>query len=217
MNYESARFNMIEQQIRPWNVLTLSVLDALGRIRREDFVPKRYRHLAFADMQIPIGRGQVMLEPKVSARLVESLGSTDGCRILEIGTGTGYVTALLATVGGQVTSIEIDPEQAEAARKNLSEANIGNAEVIHADCFEFCGSGREHSGKYDRVLVTGSLSRLAPVFLPMTTPSGCVVGIQGHDPVMRAVACYPQDHEKSLFETHAPRLINAVETQAFEF
>ena len=217
MNYESARFNMIEQQIRPWNMLSMPVLDALGRTRREDFVPEQYRHLAFADIQIPIGRRQVMLEPKVSARLVQSLDPKDRCRILEVGTGTGYVTALLAAVGDRITSIEIDPEQAETARKNLSGAGIDNAEVIQADCFEFCGSGKEHSGKFDRVLVTGSLSRLAPVFLPMVTPSGCVVGIQGHDPVMQAVVCDPQGREKSLFETHAPRLINAAEPQAFEF
>lgn len=217
MNYESARFNMIEQQIRPWNVLTLAVLDALGRIRREDFVPERHRHLAFADIQIPISEGQVMLEPKVSARLVESLGPIDQCRILEVGTGTGYVTALLATVCQHVTSIEINPEQADIARKNLFDASIDNAEVIQADCFEFCGSGKENSGKYDRVLVTGSLPRLAPVFMPMVNASGCVVGIQGHDPAMQAVVCYPQGPEKSLFETTAPRLINATEIQAFEF
>ena len=217
MNLYRARSNMIGQQIRPWNVLENKTLEALESIRREDFVPRKYRHLAFADMQILLADDQVMLEPKVSARLVESLALQSDCRVLEIGTGSGYVTALMACLCEHVTSLEINPDLAEQARRNLAIAGIDNIEIFTADCFEYCGNFSDHAGKFDRVIVTGSLPEVAPIFLPMLRKSGLVVGIQGNEPTMQAVVCHSEGRINSLFETNSPRLKNVYERASFEF
>ena len=126
MDFEAARANMIDQQIRPWNVLDLQTLNALESVRREDFVPKDYRNLAFADVKIPLGDGEVMLEPKVSARMMESLQLSTNDRVLEVGTGTGYLTAVLSQVCAHVTSVEINPALLEQARRNLGMAGLEN-------------------------------------------------------------------------------------------
>ena len=129
MNIEQARFNMIEQQIRPWEVLDPQVLDLLFVVKREDFVPAAYRNLAFADMEIPIGSGQVMLAPRVEARLLQELGIKKTDKVLEIGTGSGYMAALLAAGAEHVVSIESRPELAEFARQNLERAGVTNVTV----------------------------------------------------------------------------------------
>ena len=147
MDLETARTNMIEQQIRCWNVLEMQTLKALGEIRREDFVPDSHIELAFADVQIPLGKGEVMLEPKVSARHVENLSLSPSHRVLEIGTGTGYVTALLATLCKHVTTLEIDADLSGQAGRNLAMAAITNVELIVGDCFAWCHNNAQGNDK----------------------------------------------------------------------
>lgn len=222
MDYQVARFNMIEQQIRPWNVLQVQTLNALGEIRREDFVPEQYKGLSFADMCIPIGDGQLMLEPKVGARMIEAMALNSSHRVLEIGTGSGYLTALLATICEHVTSVEIDQQLAHQAGINLAMAGITNVELVKGDGFTFCGDATE---QFDRVLITGSMHEIDKVFRNITNINGRVVGIEGHDPAMQAVV-YGVDEDankganefrQSLFETSVPRLINAEDKPTFTF
>ena len=133
MDYEMVRANMIEQQIRPWNVLAMQTLNALSLVRREDFVPAEYRELAFADVQIPLGNGEAMLEPKLSARMMESLQLEENDKVLDIGTGSGYLGALMASICAHVTSVEIDPRLLAQAQRNLAMAAITNVTLEVGD------------------------------------------------------------------------------------
>ena len=154
MNIEQARFNMIEQQIRPWEVLDPNVLDLLFVVKREDFAPAAYRNLAFADMELPIGQGQVMLAPRVEARLMQELGLKKTDKVLEIGTGSGYMAALMAARAEHVVTVECRPELAEMARTNLNNAGIGNVTVETG-----CGAnGWASRGPYDAIVLSGSVS-----------------------------------------------------------
>jgi protein-L-isoaspartate(D-aspartate) O-methyltransferase len=217
MDYETARTNMIEQQIRPWNVLAMQTLRALGEVRREDFVPDQYKDLSFADVQIPIGEGEVMLEPKVGARMIEAMAVTPDHNTLVIGTGTGYLVALLATMCKQVTGIEIDPTLSSQAKMNLAMAGIENVELVQGDCFDFCREPANQESKFDSVLITGSVPVIDRTFEDMVHGDGLVVGIQGFDPAMQVVVCGPGGSRKSLFETSVPRLRNVVDIPAFTF
>jgi protein-L-isoaspartate(D-aspartate) O-methyltransferase len=216
MDFEIARANMIEQQIRPWNVLELRTLDALAAVRREDFVPSDYRDIAFADVQIPLGEGEVMLEPKVSARMVESLHLENTDRVLEIGTGTGYLTALLCQLCAHVTSVEIDPELQARARRNLGMAGISNVTLENADGH----NGFGEPASFDAILVSGSMARVSDGLTRGLVEGGRLVGIEGYAPAMQAVL-YSRTGSgigrKSLFETSAPRLRNAEDTPEFVF
>ena len=214
MNYEIARANMIEQQIRPWNVLEMQTLNALNEVRREDFVPESYRDLAFADIQINIADNEVMLEPKVGARMIESMGLNASSRVLEIGSGTGYLTALLAVICDQVTSIEIDPKLATKARQNLAMAGFQNTRIIESDCFDYIDSSSE---QFDAVLVTGSVPEIQPLFAKLVSGDGCIVGAQGSDPAMQVVILNADGKLKTLFETSVPRLRNIAEETSFTF
>ena len=216
MDFEVARANMIEQQIRPWNVLELRTLDALAAIRREDFVPANYRDLAFADVQIPLGGGEVMLEPKVSARMMESLHIEDDDRVLEIGTGTGYLTALLCKVCAHVTSIEINPNLLDQARRTLGLSGISNVTLEQADGH----NGFGNPSSFDAILVSGSMARISDGLTHGLKEGGRLVGIEGHAPAMQAVL-YTRSSSgisrRSLFETGAPRLKNAEDAAEFVF
>ena len=216
MDYEAARANMIEQQIRPWNVLEMQTLNALGAIRREDFVPAAQHDLAFADVQIPLGNGEVMLEPKVSARMTEALHLKSVDRVLEIGTGTGYLSALLAQIAGHVTSIEIDAEFKSQAERNLGMAGINNIALVLGDGH----NGWGEPGQFDAVLVSGSLARIPDSILQSLTDDGRLIGIEGYAPAMQTVL-YQKTSGKmlrtTLFETWAPRLKNAEDKEEFEF
>ena len=216
MDYETARNNMIEQQIRPWNVLAIRTLNALGEVRREDFVPDSYRHLSFVDTRIPLGDNQVMLEPKISARMIEALELEPGHRVLEVGTGSGYTAALMASLGAQVTSIEIHPQLSEQAKRNLAMAGIDNVALHCADCFRFC-ENQAVQEPFDRVLVTGSVPLIGAVFLNMIHARGRIVGIEGNDPAMQVVIIQGNGQKTSLFETSIPRLENVHEQAAFDF
>ena len=217
MDYETARANMIEQQIRPWNVLAMQTLNALGTVRREDFVPADYKDLAFADIQIPLMNGEVMLEPKLSARMMEALNLDKTHRVLEIGTGTGYLTALLATVSGHVTTVEVDPDLHQQAKLNLAMAGIENVELVLEDCHDFF----EREASYDAILISGSMPVIPRSFLDRIPDGGLLVGIEGKDPAMQVVRYTKSSSlalsKVSLLETSVKRLRNVDDVTEFKF
>ena len=216
MDFEIARANMIEQQIRPWNVLEMQTLNALSMIRREDFVPANRRHLAFADVQIPLDESEVMLEPKVAARMMEALHLTLADNVLEIGTGSGYLTALLASLSNHVTSIEIDPDLKAQAERNLGMAGVSNCTLVVGDGH----NGWGEAGQFSAVLISGSCETISNRFIQNLGDGGRIVGIEGHAPAMQAVLYRLNNgvlQRSTLFETWAPRLKNAEDRAEFVF
>jgi len=214
---EQARFNMIVQQIRPWEVLDPQVLEAMQRVPREAFLPERYRSLAFADTNIPLGHDQVMMTPNVEGRLLQALAIRAEDSILEIGTGSGYLTACLARLGRHVTSIEILPELAAAAAARLSEQAIDNITLQTGDAL------REISPEihFDVIAVTGSLPVLDQQFFGNLENGGRLFVITGQLPIMEARLITRVNGNnwtsESLFETCIPPLINAPVPEAFSF
>jgi len=217
MNIEQARFNMIEQQIRPWEVLDPQVLDLLFVVKREDFVPAAYRNLAFADMEIPIGSGQVMLAPRVEARLLQELGIKKTDKVLEIGTGSGYMAALLAAGAEHVVSIESRPELAEFARRNLERAGVTNVTVEVGNG----AAGWSQRGPYDAIVVSGALPSLPATLLKQLRVGGRLAAIVGEAPVMEAqlVTCSAEGayNTVNLFETVVPALDGGEAKSTFSF
>ncbi len=217
MNIEQARFNMIEQQIRPWEVLDPQVLDLLFVVKREDFVPAAYRNLAFADMEIPIGEGQVMLPPRVEAKLLQELTIKKTDKVLEIGTGSGYMAALLAARAEHVVTIESRPALAEAARRNLEAAGVTNVTVEVGNG----ANGWPQRGPYDAIVVSGSLPSLPAALLKQLRVGGRLAAIVGKAPVMEAqlVTCTAEGVYATinLFETVAPAIDGGEAPSAFEF
>ena len=217
MNIEQARFNMIEQQIRTWEVLDPDVLSLLSIVKREDFVPEAHRSMAFADTQVPLPHGQFMLEPKVEARLLQELGVQRHERVLEIGAGSGYMAALLAHRAQHVTTLEIDPELAMLATENLRKAWVMNASVIGAD-----GSRPlPVEGPFDVIVLSGSVSEVPRSLLGQLKAGGRLVGVVGQLPIMRATLMTrgPEAGYSSveLFDTVAPRLSGFGEPSRFIF
>ncbi len=217
MDFEVARANMVESQIRTWEVLDQRVLDLVLEVKRESFVPPAYRELAFADMEIPLGHGEVMLAPKLEARLVQELNLTPTDRVLEIGTGAGYMTALLARLAGQVLSVEIVPEFSRAAAARLAENGIRNATLEIGDG----ALGWARSAPYDAILVTGSLPMLPDEFAAQLAPGGRLIAVVGRAPIMTAqlVTCLAPGKITTvgLFETSIPPLQHAREPERFVF
>lgn len=217
MNIEQARFNMVEQQIRPWDVLDQQVLDLLFVVKREDFVPAAYRNLAFADMEIPIGQGQVMLAPRVEARLLQELGVKKSDRVLEIGTGSGYMAALLAARAEHVVTVELDPGLAAQARSNLERAGVTNVTVEEGNG----ARGWPQRGPYDVIVLSGSVPVLAPEFLKQLRVGGRLAAIIGDAPVMEAqlITCTTDGvyNTINIFETVVPPLNNVAAKDRFEF
>jgi len=216
MDIEQARFNMIEQQIRTWEVLDQDVLDLLFTVRREDFVPAAYRMLAFADLEIPLGDGEKMWSPKMEARVLQELRLKRGESVLEIGTGSGYLTALLAGQGAQVTSVEINPRLAAEAGTRLARAGIGQVELAVGDGAR--GWGR---AAYDAIVLTGSTPELPDAFVVQLAPGGRVFAVVGEPPVMmaRLVRWVAPGAlaKRILFETVIDPLQNAATPARFEF
>jgi len=212
---------MIEQQIRPWRVLETQTLEALRRIRREHFVPAQYRHLAFADVQIPLvagaaGTGEVMLEPKVGARMLEALNLGGGDRVLEIGAGSGYLVALLASLSAHVTAVEINPQLLALAQRNLATAAIDNVTLQSGDAH----AGWGEPGQFDAILISGSLPAITEAWPAALADGGRLVGIEGHAPAMTAVQLVKDGGRvlrETLFETVVPRLRNVSEPDSFQF
>lgn len=221
MDIEQSRFNMVEQQIRTWDVLDQQVLKLLFELRREEFVPVAYRSLAFVDMEIPLGYGQVMLAPKLEARMLQELQIKDTDRILEIGSGSGYFTALLASRGDHVYSVEIVPELKSMAEKNLQMHRIGNVTLETGDG----ARGWPQHGPYDVIALTGSTPVLPEAFQKSLRPGGRLLAIVGDAPVMEAVlvTCVTQEEKAglynsvSLFETCISPLKNAKQPERFAF
>ena len=180
-DFEHARYNMVEQQIRTWEVLDQDVLDLLFAVRREDYVPPAYRTLAFADFEIPLPHGARMWTPKMEARVIQELRIQPGERALEIGTGSGYLTALLASTAAEVVSVEIDAGAADAARRRLAQHGFANVRVEQGDGAR--GFGDE---AYDLVVLTGSTPLLAERFVEQLRPGGRLFAVVGERPVMTA-------------------------------
>jgi protein-L-isoaspartate(D-aspartate) O-methyltransferase len=217
LDVERARFNMVEQQIRPWEVLDQRVLDLLFRVHREDFVPPQYRALAFVDMEIPIGHGEKMLAPRMEARMVQELSLNPGERVLEVGTGSGYMTALLASLGGHVYSVEIVPEFTASARAKLAAHGFANVTLETGDA----ARGWDRHAPYDAIVVTGSLPMLPPAFPNSLRPGGRLIAVVGEPPVMEAliVTCVAPGacNSTGLFETCIAPLRNALQPERFVF
>jgi protein-L-isoaspartate(D-aspartate) O-methyltransferase len=217
MNFEQARFNMVEQQIRTWEVLDQRVLDLLARIRREDYVPPQYRALAFADMEIPLGHGEKMLAPKLEARMLQELFLRPGDRILEVGTGSGYMTALLASLGGHVYSVDIIPEFMKGAGARLAAHGIDNVTLEAGDA----ARGWDRHAPYDAIVLTGSVPVLPDAFPASLQPGGRLIAVVGEPPVMEArlVTCAGAGAYGStgLFETCIAPLRNALQPERFVF
>jgi protein-L-isoaspartate(D-aspartate) O-methyltransferase len=217
MNIEQARFNMIEQQIRPWEVLDPQVLDLLFVVKREDFVPDAYRNLAFADMEIPLGSGQAMLAPKIEAKLLQELDITKTDKVLEIGTGSGYMAALLAARAEHVVTVESRPELAEVARRNLERAGVNNVTVEVGNG----ANGWAQRGPYDAIVVSASLPAVPAALLRQLRVGGRLAVIVGEAPVMEAqlITCSAEGvyNTVNLFETVVPALDGVEARSAFSF
>ncbi len=216
MDIEQARFNMVEQQIRTWEVLDQDVLDLLFAVRREEFVPPAYRNLAFADLEIPLGNGFRMWAPKMEARVLQELALKANERVLEIGTGSGYLTALLASRGARVVSVEIDPGLATAAKAKLARAGVADVELAVGDGARGWGGDR-----YDAIVLTGSTPVLPDAFLRQLNPGGRVFAVVGEPPVMTARlvrwVAPGSMATQDLFETVIEPLVNAATPSRFEF
>jgi protein-L-isoaspartate(D-aspartate) O-methyltransferase len=217
MNVEQARFNMIEQQIRTWNVLDPAVLALLAVVRREEFVPPAYRALAFVDTEVPLPEGQSMLAPKVEARMLQELHLQRHERVLEIGAGSGFMAALLAHRARSVISLEIVPSLAAMAGSNLQRAGITNAKVRVADG----ARGLPDDAPFDAIVLSGSTHSVPQALLQQLGPGGRMVAIVGSEPVMRAVRVQrladARFETQDLFDTVAPRLRGFDEPSRFRF
>jgi protein-L-isoaspartate(D-aspartate) O-methyltransferase len=217
LDVERARFNMVEQQIRPWEVLDQRVLDLLFQVRREEFVPPQYRALAFADMEIPIGHGEKMLSPKLEARLLQELALQPGDKMLEVGTGSGYMTALLASLGSHVYSVDIIAEFTQASGARIASRGINNATFETGDA----ARGWEKHAPYDAIVLTGSVPVLPEAFQKSLKPGGRLIAIVGEPPVMEArlITCVAAGiyNSTGLFETCIAPLRNALQPERFVF
>ncbi|MGA9334226.1 MAG: protein-L-isoaspartate O-methyltransferase [Rudaea sp.] len=214
MNIELARHNMVEQQVRPWDVLDARVLTALSAIRREDFVPPACRNLAFADLCLPLGHGEVMMKPVIEGRILQAAAPTRAEKVLEIGTGSGFLTACLSRLAGEVHSVEIHRDLADGARDRLRVANVSNAKVETAEAVHAFDPGC----RYDVMIVTGAVSALPQHWRGWMEPTGRIVAIIGESPVQRAMLCTREGdawEEQPLFETDLPYLHNAAPVPRF--
>jgi len=225
MNFEQARFNMIEQQIRPWNVLDAAVLDILSVVRREDFVPPACRSMAFMDIEIPllgsdakeaVRLGHSMLQPRLEARMLQGLKILPTDRVLEIGAGSGYMAALLAQRAESVVSLEIVPALAEMAQDNLQRAGIANAHVRVSD-----GSrDAVPEGPFDVIVLSGSVASIPQNLLSMLREGGRLAAIVGQEPVMRFTLVRRTGERFDTtqpWDTIAPRLVGFAEPSDFSF
>ncbi|GAC1330150.1 MAG: protein-L-isoaspartate O-methyltransferase [Collimonas sp.] len=219
MNIEQARFNMIEQQIRPWNVLDLDVLELLTVVRREEFVPAAYKSLAFSDTEIPLPGGENMLAPKIEARLLQEAAVKKHEQVLEIGAGSGYMAALLCYKARHVTTVEIDPELKALAASNLAAYGITNVEVALGSGAQ--GWDQSETKSYDVIVISGSLATLPDAFLKQLNVGGRIVAILGDAPVMTAqIITRTSDSSYStrhLFETDVKPLRDAAVHSHFKF
>lgn len=217
MDINQARENMLKQQIRAWGVLSPSILSLLEKIPRESFVPLAYQHLAFADTTVPIGHGQMMLTPKEEAKIIEALQIQKNERVLEIGTGSGYLTALLATQAKHVETVDIFSDFTEQAAKKLAQYNIHNVTLVTADA----ATGYKKNTQYDVIVISGSLPFLPKGFRHQVAKGGRLFAFIGQPPLMEALLLTyignEQWESKVLFETYVVPLVNTVQINSFIF
>jgi len=217
MDFEQARFNMIEQQIRTWEVLDPQVLDLLFEVKREDFVPPGHRELAFADLEVPLGHGEAMMQPKVEARIVQELNVQPHESVYEVGTGSGYLAALLAHRARHVTSAEIHPDLKARAAASLKAAGIDNVLLVEGDS----AAAPLAESAFDVIVVTGSMPILPQSFLDRLNPGGRLFAVLGDLPVMKAVIVRQpvagSFQHVELFETLVKPLVNAPQPSRFRF
>jgi len=217
LDFERARFNMIEQQVGTWEVLDLRVLDAMKKVRREDFVPPQHRSLAFADLEVPLGHGESMMQPKVEARIVQELSIKPHETVYEVGTGSGYLTALLASRARHVTSAEIHADLKASAERSLAAAGITNVTLLEGD------SARAPLAEsaFDVIVLTGSTPVVPQAFLDRLKPGGRLFAVVGDPPVMKALVIHQPAQgafrHTELFETLLKPLVNAAQPQRFRF
>ena len=222
IDYERARFNMVEQQIRPWEVLDQRVLDTVAEVPREDFVPERYRRLAFADVRIPLGHGQVMMNPNVEGRLLQALALSPSERVLEVGTGSGYLSACLARLSRHVDSVDIYPEFSDRARAALKRHAVNNVGLYSADAAH---GWDENDDLYDAIALTAALPAVPQGWKRRLAVGGRLFVIVGAPPIMEAMLITRVGNneesgewsEESLFETELPYMVNAERPVEFEF
>ena len=216
MDIEQARFNMIEQQIRPWNVLDVNVLRIIEETPREIFVPQKYQKLAFSDLEIPLPNDQLMMAPKVEARMLQALQIEPKDEILEIGTGSGFVTACLSKLGNHVDTIEFYANLSDHAQSVLGQLKLININFIQGDAL----NDLSHSKRYDVVAITASMPIYIDVFEKFLTENGKIFVVVGKAPVMQAQLISKVDtygvHKNKLFETNLKPLIGIKEPQVFQ-
>lgn len=217
MNTELARFNMVEQQIRPWNVLDHKVLEALSFLDRCLFVPAVFEDLAYSDTEIPLSHGESMLAPRVAARLAQDLLLKPSDHVLEIGTGSGYLTALLASLSGRVVSLESHADILDQAQTHLQRAGIANAEV-HLST----GVPQDlPQTSFDAVVLTGSVAQVPEALLSLLKPGGRLLAVVGEEPMMQAtrysLSSHGDVHSQVLWDVVLPRLHGFVQAPAFQF
>jgi len=217
MNFEQARFNMVEQQVRPAEVLSARVLALLENTHREDFVPVRYRKMAFTDMAIPLDHGESMMKPVLEGRMLQALDLKPDETVLEIGTGSGFVTACLAQIAKSVLSVDIHEQFSNGAAARLKEKEIHNVEFETGDAL----AGWQPEQAHDVLVVTGSVSEIPEQFRGWVNPGGRMFVVCGESPAMEAKVLTKLNatdwREESLFETDLARLNNAEKAIEFEF
>jgi protein-L-isoaspartate(D-aspartate) O-methyltransferase len=215
MDIERTRFNMVEQQVRPWDVIDQRVLEVLGQVRREDFVPDAQRALAFADTALPIGHGESMMRPIVEGRMLQALAIDSGDGVLEIGTGSGFITACLGALARDVTSVEIHADLAAAAERKLVRAGVTNCRVHHADALVGFAPNRS----FDVIAVTGAVFQEPVVLRSWLAIGGRMFLVRGESPAMEAVLITrvgaSEFREQSLFETDLNYLTHAAPPKRF--
>lgn len=217
MNFEQARQNMVENQVRPWEVLDARVLDVLARVRREDFVAAEHRQLAFADVCLPLGHGEVMMKPVLEGRLLQALELSADDRVLEIGTGSGFLTACLAGLSGQVVSVDIHADFTHSAAQRLTAAGVSNVTLDTGDAV----IGWSPTGQFDVVVLTGAVAHLPERMLAWLKPGGRLLAIRGMSPAQQVVLMTQEGagryREEVLLETDLPYLVHAEPPRQFVF
>ncbi|OOG40372.1 protein-L-isoaspartate O-methyltransferase [Rhodanobacter sp. C05] len=217
MNFEQARLNMVENQVRPWEVLDARVLDVISRVRREDFVDAAHRQLAFADLCLPLGHGEVMMKPVVEGRVLQALDLQPTDHVLEIGTGSGFLTACMAALSAQVTSLDIHADFTAAAARRLLAAGIANATLVTGEAVNTW----QPQGLFDALVVTGAVSEIPPRWLTWLKPGSRALVVHGQSPVQQVTLLTHEGagryREETLFETDLPYLTHAEPSQRFVF
>ena len=212
-DYAKARENMVEQQVRPWDVLDMAVLDVIGRLPREAFVAEQHQALAYADIELPLGHGEKMMKPVVEGRVLQALQLRPGDSVLEVGTGSGYLAACLGRLAREVVSIERHADLADAARARLAAQGIGNVRVEAADAFAW-----DATQAFDAICVTGAVESVPERFLSWLKPGGRLFAVTGRSPAMEAVLVHRDvngTRVESLFETDLPYLAGAAPRPEF--